>query len=117
MAQKTEVTMKPKRIGTLLETPPRPITKASFGSLIGEVGLRVLDAAAKNPQAVVDTAVAVGNVYASREHNERIGWLHSLTKHGNEGVRTASATLIKALDVAGVKAVVTVAPKLSTVPR
>jgi hypothetical protein len=96
---------------------PRSITpQRSFGSLIGEVSLRMLDAAAKNPQAVVDTAVAVGNVYASREHNERIGWLHSLTKHENESVRTASTMLLKALDAADVKAVTYVAPKLPAMP-
>ena len=95
--------MKPLR--TSLGTP-------SLGSLVSEVGLRLLDAAAKNPQAVVDTAVAVGNVYVSREHNERIGWLRSLTTHGNEGVRTASVAMLKALDASGVKATTYVAPKL-----
>lgn len=94
---------------TSLRTP-------SLSSLVSEVGLRLLDAAAKNPQAVIDTAVAVGNVYVSREHNERIGWLRSLTTHANAEVRTVSAALLKALDAAGVKAFVAVAPKLPVMP-
>ena len=104
-----------KGLASVVMMKPAPM-RTSFGSLVGEVGLRLLDAAAKNPQAVVDTAVAVGNVYASREHNERIGWLHSLTKHSDASVRTASDGLLKALDAAGVKASMSVAPKLPAVP-
>lgn len=72
---------------------------APLNVVLGHTALRLLDAAASNPQKVIETAVAVGKAYVDHQHHARIGWLTSLTLSTDVMVAKAANELLEALKV------------------